>query len=55
MKIGFNVKIIKDTLDMYETSINYLGGKLIEIENNIADLETRIATLENNSGVNKTK
>ena len=50
MKIGFNVKIIKDTLDMYETSINYIGNKLIEIENNIADLETRITTLENSSG-----
>ena len=55
MKIGFNVKIIKDTLDMYETSINYIGNKLIEIENNIADLETRITTLENSSSVDKTK
>ena len=33
MKIGFNVKIIKDTLDMYEQSINYLGNKIIELEN----------------------
>ena len=55
MKIGFNVKIIKDTLHMYETSINYIGNKLIEIENNIADLETRITTLENSSSVDKTK
>ena len=35
MKIGFNVKIIKDTLDMFEQSINYLGNKIIELENNI--------------------
>ena len=35
MKIGFNVKIIKDTLDMFETSINYLGSKIIELENNL--------------------
>ena len=34
MKIGFNVKIIKDTLDMFEQSINYLGNKIIELENN---------------------
>ena len=34
MKIGFNVKIIKDTLKMFEQSINYLGNKIIELENN---------------------
>ena len=34
MKIGFNVKIIKDTLNMIEQSINYLDNKLIELENN---------------------
>ena len=33
MKIGFNVKIIKDTLEMFEQSINYLGNKIIELEN----------------------
>ena len=33
MKIGFNVKIIKDTLDMFEQSINYLDNKIIELEN----------------------
>ena len=51
MKIGFNVKIIKDTLDMFETSINYIDGKVVENENNIANHETRITTLENSSGV----
>ena len=34
MKIGFNVKIIKDTLKMFEQAINYLGNKIIELENN---------------------
>ena len=34
MKIGFNVKIIKDTLKMFEQSINYLYNKIIELENN---------------------
>ena len=33
MKIGFNIKIIKDTLKMFEQSINYLGNKIIELEN----------------------
>ena len=33
MKIGFNVKIIKDTLKMFEQSINYLYNKIIELEN----------------------
>ena len=33
MKIGFNVKIIKDTLEMFEQAINYLGNKIIELEN----------------------
>ena len=33
MKIGFNVKIIKDTLKMFEQAINYLGNKIIEREN----------------------
>ena len=35
MKIGFNVKFIKDRLKMFEQSINYLGNKIIELENNI--------------------
>ena len=39
MKIGFNVKNIKDTLKMFEQSINYLGGKIIELENKVIDLE----------------
>ena len=34
MKIGFNVKFIKDTLKMFEQSINYLGNKVLELENN---------------------
>ena len=34
MKIGFNVKIIKDTLNMFEEAINYLGIKVLELENN---------------------
>ena len=34
MKIGFNVKIIKDTLEMFEQSINYLYNKVLELENN---------------------
>ena len=33
MKIGFNVKIIKDTLEMFEQSINYLDNKVLELEN----------------------
>ena len=33
MKIGFNVKIIKDTLNMFEEAINYLDNKIIELEN----------------------
>ena len=33
MKIGFNVKIIKDTLKMFEQAINYLRNKIIELEN----------------------
>lgn len=33
MKIGFNVKIIKDTLKMFEQAINYLNNKIIELEN----------------------
>ena len=40
MKIGFNIKIIKDTLDMFETSIDYLGGELLNHENRISDLES---------------
>ena len=47
MKIGINVKIIKDTLDMFETVINYLNGKIVENEINIANHETRITSLEN--------
>ena len=49
MKIGFNVKVIKDTLDMFEQSIIYLGSKDIELENNISNHETRITRLENSS------
>ena len=33
MKIGFNVKIIKDTLNMFEEAINYLSIKVLELEN----------------------
>ena len=33
MKIGFNFKLIKDTLKMFEQAINYLNNKIIELEN----------------------
>ena len=33
MKIGFNVKIIKDALINFTHSIDYLGSKIIELEN----------------------
>ena len=34
MKIGFNVKIIKNTLKMFEQAIQYLYNKVLELENN---------------------
>ena len=34
MNIGFNVKIIKDTLKMFEQAINYLDIRVLELENN---------------------
>ena len=42
MKIGFNVKKIKDTLDLFETSINNLMNEILNHGN-------RIETLEENS------
>ena len=44
MKIGFNVKIIKDTLKMFEQSINYLGNKIIELENNSSNQWVKITS-----------
>ena len=47
MKIGFNVKKI---INSFEETIYYLSNKIVQNENNIANHETRITTLENNSG-----
>ena len=52
MKIGFNVKKIINT---FQESIYYFSSKVVQNENNIANHETRITTLENSSGVDKTK
>ena len=58
MKIGFNVKLVKNELALFEESINYLGSKILEIENkttdydyDIANHEERINALENKTGV----
>ena len=52
MKIGFNAKNI---INAFQESIYYFSSKVIQNENNIANHETRITTLENNSigGVDK--
>ena len=47
MKIGFNFKKI---INAFQESINYFSNKVVQNENNIANHETRITTLENNSG-----
>ena len=44
MKIGFNVKKLQM---MFEETIYYFSSKVIQNENNIANHETRITTLEN--------
>ena len=46
MKIGFNAKNI---INAFQESIYYFSSKVIQNENNIANHETRITTLENNS------
>ena len=44
MKIGFNVKVIKDTLGMFEQSIIYLDNRVTELENKTSTTSTnRIA------------
>ena len=53
MKIGFNVKIIKDTLNLYETSINYLGNKLIELENNSGNEWVKLNSESGNIEINQ--
>ena len=50
MKIGFNVKKLQT---MFEETIYYFSSKVIQNENNIANHETRITTLETKSGVDK--
>ena len=52
MKIGFNSKRI---MDAFQETIYFFSSKVAQNENNIANHETRITTLENNSGVNKNK
>lgn len=47
MKIGFNVKKI---INAFEETIYNLSSIVIQNENNIANHETRITTLENSSG-----
>ena len=47
MKIGFNVKNI---INNFQETIYYLSRKIVQNENNIANHETRISTLENSSG-----
>ena len=47
MKIGFNVKML---INNFKETIYYLSTKVIQNENNIANHETRITTLENSSG-----
>lgn len=46
MKIGFNVK---NLINGFQETIYYLSRKIVQNENNIANHETRITTLENNS------
>ena len=46
MKIGFNVKNI---INGFQEAIYYFSSKNIQNENNIANHETRITTLENSS------
>ena len=46
MKIGFNVKKLQM---LFEETIYYFSTKVIQNENNIANHETRISTLEENS------
>ena len=45
MKIGFNAQNI---INAFQESIYYFSSKVIQNENNIANHETRITTLENN-------
>ena len=47
MKIGFNFKKLQMA---FEETIYFFSTKIIENEDNIANHETRITTLENNSG-----
>ena len=47
MKIGFNVKKI---INAFQESINHFSSKVVQNENNIANHETRITTLENSPG-----
>ena len=47
MKIGINIKKIIST---FQESINYFSTKVLQNENNIANHETRITTLENSPG-----
>ena len=46
MKIGYNVKKLQTA---FEETIYYFSSKVIQNENNIANHETRISTLEKNS------
>ena len=46
MKIGFNVKKI---INAFQETIYYFSIKIVQNQNNIANHETRITTLENNS------
>ena len=49
MKIGFNSKKI---MDAFQETIYFFSSKVSQNESKIADHETRITTLENNSGGN---
>ena len=46
MKIGFNINKI---INSFKETIYYLSNKIVQNENNIANHETRISTLENSS------
>ena len=46
MKIGYNFKKLQMA---FKKTINFFSSKIMQNENNIANHETRISTLENNS------
>ena len=46
MKIGFNVKKL---INNFQETIYFLSRKIVQNENNLANHETRISTLENSS------